>query len=353
MATITSAQSGNFSDTDTWVGGVVPTSVDDVILTNQHTILADIDILVNSITGAATQGRLLIETSRNITVTDNITAGNISNNTTYWLIVITAPEGETVNIIANVISTQISQDRFRYAIQINGAAQINITCPNILGGGFGPGGSYNNFSGAAIHVSSGIGTTGGVIIPVCNLSIIGNIYGAIVSPSTQGSTTIIIRAELYNISFVGNVIGSDELGSGRSVIFQSGGNGNIDINGIVQGTSLRHCIISNSLKFSGIVMKPTSGTINPLYCTNLDIYGFTEWQFQSKSMYTAGVPLGNPATTEVRSGYTYGPNEELTGTLAVPTASAVAVGVPVDNTTGTAIITVTDMGALLSSFKIS
>jgi hypothetical protein len=33
-------------------------------------------------------------------------------------------------------------------------------------------------------------------------------------------------------------------------------------------------------------------------------------------------------------------------------ASSVAVGVPVDNTTGTAIISVTDMGSLLASYNV-
>lgn len=38
MATITSATSGNFNNTSTWVGGVIPTSVDTVILSNNHRI---------------------------------------------------------------------------------------------------------------------------------------------------------------------------------------------------------------------------------------------------------------------------------------------------------------------------
>jgi hypothetical protein len=42
----------------------------------------------------------------------------------------------------------------------------------------------------------------------------------------------------------------------------------------------------------------------------------------------------------------------LTGTLQVPPATAVSVGVPVDNTVGTTVITITDMGALLSSYVI-
>ena len=45
-----------------------------------------------------------------------------------------------------------------------------------------------------------------------------------------------------------------------------------------------------------------------------------------------------PAVTDVRSGVTYNAGN-LTGTCAVPAANSVAAGVPVDNTTGTAVLT--------------
>jgi hypothetical protein len=48
---------------------------------------------------------------------------------------------------------------------------------------------------------------------------------------------------------------------------------------------------------------------------------------------------GFPAPADVRNGVTYGPSNEYTGTCAVPSAQHVAYGVPVDNTTGTAILT--------------
>ena len=61
---------------------------------------------------------------------------------------------------------------------------------------------------------------------------------------------------------------------------------------------------------------------------------------------------GFPATTDVRDGVSYA-SGGLTGTLKVPPSSSVAVGVPVDNTTGTAMISISDMGTLLTSFKLS
>jgi hypothetical protein len=58
-----------------------------------------------------------------------------------------------------------------------------------------------------------------------------------------------------------------------------------------------------------------------------------------RPLYTADSVGGNPAVANVRSGTIYGPSSELAGTLAVPPTGSVALGVPVDNTTGTAIIT--------------
>jgi hypothetical protein len=70
-----------------------------------------------------------------------------------------------------------------------------------------------------------------------------------------------------------------------------------------------------------------------------------------KFLYSPGTALGNPATSDVRSGINYA-GGTLTGTLAVPPTPSVAVGVPVDNTVGTGIFTIIDMGALLASYNV-
>ena len=54
-----------------------------------------------------------------------------------------------------------------------------------------------------------------------------------------------------------------------------------------------------------------------------------------------------PAAANVRSGTTYGAGNSLTGTCAVPGAASVVVGVPVDNTTGTAAVTAASIRSAL------
>jgi hypothetical protein len=74
----------------------------------------------------------------------------------------------------------------------------------------------------------------------------------------------------------------------------------------------------------------------------------TSWQFKdstntiTRTLYTAGVNLGNPATNNVRNGVTYGPSLELTGTMFVPSPINTRIGVPVDNTVGTGQLTAED-----------
>ena len=71
----------------------------------------------------------------------------------------------------------------------------------------------------------------------------------------------------------------------------------------------------------------------------------------NKTLYEPGTSLGNPAITDVRNGVIYA-SGSLTGTLIVPPSGSVALGVPVDNTVGTAMISITDMGALLASYVV-
>lgn len=61
----------------------------------------------------------------------------------------------------------------------------------------------------------------------------------------------------------------------------------------------------------------------------------------------SSLSLGYPAAANVRNGTVYGQTNNVTGTCAVPPAASVALGVPVDATTGTAILTAADFRSAL------
>ena len=62
--------------------------------------------------------------------------------------------------------------------------------------------------------------------------------------------------------------------------------------------------------------------------------------------------FGNPIAANVRSGVSYG-GGNLTGTCAVPAAGSVALGVPIDNTPGTAVLTPANVQSALTEQGIT
>lgn len=96
-------------------------------------------------------------------------------------------------------------------------------------------------------------------------------------------------------------------------------------------------------------MTPISGTGIRLkkLTSNVAIFNYCDTA-GAKTLIDATANAAMPAASNVRSGVSYA-NGALTGTCAVPAASSVAFGVPVDNTTGTAILTQANVQAALTA----
>jgi hypothetical protein len=207
MATITSAASGDFSDTATWVGGVVPTVGDVAVAATGHVIVIDVDVTVDEVDQAGT-GKFTLGNGR--TLTANITA-RAGTFTTGGTVEVIATSGNTATIVGNIdgVSTtaasiagvvvsgdgrleftgditgsagnataanfnaamHISGDadveivgnllggvNFKYALNNLAAATINIT-GNVTGGGSNSANGLNNTSAATINITGNV--TGG------------------------------------------------------------------------------------------------------------------------------------------------------------------------------------------------
>ena len=233
----------------------------------------------------------------------------------------------TINIIGNITSSQTQAVTCSTLWVFAGTPTINIT-GNVSGG------STNTFTAAQGNA---------IYSPVAStINITGNI-------TTNSAVTITIIGGALNV--IGNV---------------TGGNSYMAINNFTTGTTIDLLGITTSgsgaVAISGVgLVKVRGNAVNTdtyvaIYAPRVVIdNNVTSWQFKdstntiTRTLYTAGVALGNPATSNVRFGTTYGPSLELTGTLRVPTAANVLSGVLVDNTTGTLLMTPADFWNYLIS----
>jgi hypothetical protein len=93
------------------------------------------------------------------------------------------------------------------------------------------------------------------------------------------------------------------------------------------------------LEFGTNGMSPVSGTGIRLkkLGSNVAVFNYCDTA-GAKTLIDASSNAAMPAASNVRSGVSYA-SGALTGTCAVPAAGSVALGVPVDNTAGTAVLT--------------
>lgn len=242
----------------------------------------------------------------------------------------------TLNVIGNIYGTDINA---------NGAAGISITLPgtvNVTG----------NVTGGLINNQQNYGIISSV---AATINITGNVIGGSASVLNYG--IFLTGASIVNIT--GNVIAGTGAGTSNNAINTSLA-ATITVNGSVTATTACNAIVSTAITANTIINGIIQNANNrmAIYSPNLYIgNAVTQWKFNKpdnsdRTLYSADTLAGVPAVNNVRQGTTYGPGSSLTGTLNVPPASSVAVGVPVDNTIGTAIISITDMGALLASYNV-
>jgi hypothetical protein len=253
----------------------------------------------------------------------------------------------TFNVLGNLGINNSTSNVTRTTFLVSGTGIINyignITCSQ---GGTGTGihntiritsncifNHTGNASGGSITSVASSGTGSGIhIASVCTYNQTGNQVGGGVSPSLQ------FVSATASANIIGNVSGNN-----AGVAIQSNVASTIDVLGFTTSGSGVPAIVgvqTTFVKLRGNIIN--TDTYCAIYAGRVVIdNNVTSWQFKdstntiTRTLYTPGVALGNPATTNVRNGVTYGASGELTGTLVVPNPSNVLLGVPTDNTTGT------------------
>ena len=243
----------------------------------------------------------------------------------------------TLNYVGDVVATTINGTTAACrGIITSAAATLNVT-GNVSGGSV----NYPPHSnGRGIELSNG-----------ATLTLVGNVTGG-----TNRFNRGIVGTTNNVISVTGNVTG----GAGTDF--------SIALHGISLGSTTTPCSVVGDVSagvnsygiFSGTTPVRITGNLQNnssglmavsvpflhLESTNMS-WQFRKYDLTTNTLYTPGVATGHPAESNVRSGTVYGPTNNLTGTCAVPPSGSVTLGVPVDNTTGTAY---TDPTALAAAF---
>jgi hypothetical protein len=237
----------------------------------------------------------------------------------------------TLNIVGNVTGTYGAN--FANTVAMTAAGTLNITGD--------VSGNNTTFTNAST-VSATLG----------NVNITGNTTAS-VSPAVYMSSAI-------NYTQIGNVNGSTT----QAAIFNINAPATISVTGIITAGTGAPAIYSSIalttgygsgtfVKISGNVVN--SSNIMAIVAPRVTIDTNTSsWLFQistggNRTLYAAGVALGNPAIGDVRLGTVYGASSELTGTLAMPIPATVLLGVLTDATTGTLLMTPADFWNYLIS----
>ena len=375
MANYKAVANGNWSNLATWqddssgsfVASTVLPGAADVVYWNNFTVAIDQDVTVlqirnNSTTGVTAGGGGTVSTSRTINADLFLRTGN--------LITVSANSPSVVNMTGNMPGTAVAGSNGS-VINVTGTATLNFV--GTVYSNNNPAGAWTNNVGIRLNSTATLNVTGDVVggaqtgtsgadinygifsFNGATINVVGNVSGG-----TGNRNYGIFKALNDLITITGNVGGT--AGGNSTWMLRSIGttsNSTIPINIVGNVSSNINHIGIESLTTTPIVINGNIANSPDGMAASISWFTFVEssnmqYQFRklnltTNTLYTPGVATGHPATTNVRTGITYGPTNNLTGTCAVPPANTVSLGVPVDNTVGTATLDANALAAALNT----
>jgi hypothetical protein len=401
MAIIRAAQSGNWSSTSTWIGGVVPTSVDDAV-SNNFNITMDVSTtalsLRNDTSGSATAGGQFQFSVAGVSVTLTGSTPMLAGGTVTVLVLVNNSTG-TVNITTTssiLIGTSTTN-----MISHTSAGAFTLTLPLLTNNGGNVPAVFTRSGTGTLTINGNVsaGNNGAATNQAINntgtgtINIIGSVTGGISSNNTQGilntnsSATINVNGGVFGGAVAG--VGNQAINSTGPVNITAGSvtaqgaaiaiscSNTVTVNGTVtsngSGAAISAVAAATSITVTGNVIVGAASTANVIVSTNAGasvtlIGNFTN-RAGRQAIYCQTIFLSNavtnaltyntpggssrtlysddtfpnlPSTDNVRFNTTYGPGSGSTGSLVVPSPATVLLGVPTDNTTGTLLMTPAD-----------
>jgi len=384
---------GLWSSVATWDGGTTVPTASDQVFANNQTIVVDVsptvEFVSNQATGSAVIGGTFILTNGITFTATDPTMGFRP----YLASLLQISQSNSATIVGNLVNpnTGFGNNLVGVTVDVSGSASLTITGSvsgnqaNQLGIGVrhqstgtlrilgdvlsGPdGGSQNNNHGinatntgtTIIQGNVAIYTTGTTpaqrainITAAHNLIVTGSVYA-------DPSTTINNSTGNANIYISGSV---ERRGTNTLSAISKTTAGTIEVigpvigNGIISSTST-----TATNRFTGPLIKTTYNNFPTFIGPRIQfIAGSTPYITlqtdtfnQLLTFYDTSYTSSVPDQPNVRSGSLYGGSNQFSGSMIVPATSSVRYGVPVDNTTGSAIVTpATIFDSLLTSLTAS
>lgn len=368
MANVYAVKTGNWSDVTVWNTGALPTSADDVY-SNNFTVTIDQNVTVLSIRNEAQSpivagGGFILNNS--ITVT--CTGIGIRNGASTSCITFSGTGTSYIN--ANVTLNASS-----HCINITSTGTLYIV-GNIIatfGNGFAAVNAQTTSSTCYITGNVRAGTGSGVRCIFAGSGatfyITGNV--TIIAAGNANSAITILNANV-RIFITGNVFYESDIFNSNIIVSNNNAACYLNIVGYISSettsNSFNVAISSNNTQAINIMSGPficASNGLLPFNFTRMHLIPTVSsyYEFRDNStngalppaasapatrLVSPGTAVDSPSPANVRNGVTYAFGT-LTGTAYIPNSASVAYGVPVDNTTGVALLTGDSWIAAISS----
>ena len=369
MPTYYARKSGNVNATDVWAttptgtAAAVTFAAGDVLVANSFTVTVNVSTdlgstgqVRNDTTGGATAGGSF-SLSNGVTLTANVFASSVSCVTTSG-----AVSAAIVGNITGGTSNYIS------GVTHNSSGTLTVTGTAIVGTGIGTNAILSQspgtlvFTGNAVggSVGSGLGhtpllvygyatitgnLTGGSVASACGLQNWGTSPCAVTGTVTGGTASGAVGAlngTTGSIAIVGTCVGGS---AGAGATNNSSGTltatrakgGALASAAVGVAASTNGSTLVEEIEYGDLGASPVSGPIR-LSDKSSNVAVMYRFGTTKKTLTDPNATGLMPSAANVRFGTVYNGGNS-TGTMRVPAAGSVALGVPVDNTTGTAALT--------------
>lgn len=310
--------------------GQIPGGTFNLLNGTNLTVTANTGVVVNSATAPVT---FALNSPNSATINGNIISPATSTNQT----AISHTGTGTLNMNGNH-SNNSTGGR---VIQVTSGGILNVSgSPNNGAIGLSP--TYDLSTTSSINITGNLINSGSYIIYHRGTGTV-NVNGNVSAGSSNPTIGLVSSS---NCVVSGNVTGISTV----SAISNNGGAANINVTGAVTaGTGAPAIVGLGTVTLTGPLIN-TNGfmavSAPRLFITSATTYwSFTSSSGSTRILYTDAPTnvSGFPSTTDVRIGTVYGPTNTTIGTMNVPLPSNVRIGVPTDNTIGTATLTAEDL----------